>query len=336
MTTNEQLALLECSPIEDCFSTARNKKMCVKRCVVYVRMPHSKFTMLPKEIFHFARSTLLPVHPCRREHNYGNEQVIHYTLLLFQKLSLFWEGEDKKSLMTPPLSSKVNLTWTTLLPSLQNPEICGCHQDLWGMLSVLGGRWWEAKMMSCLWDHHIVLWACCFVIGENMDRWWNYYSCHCLCAFSTVCLVLSTAVKWWHFKFWTRSKEKTPSCMHYKYMLKIQNIACALNFRIPGSRTLRVKFSYSRWPLRILWLALYLSHAVYFRTKAAAYEIYENNMPTKYSGFTVILLKSQLAAPVLAYLRKISLSSREVTRPLQFRASNPRTEGESRLDRERD
>ena len=48
-----------------------------------------------------------------------------------------------------------------------------------------------------------------------------------------------------------------------------------------------MKFSFSRWPLRILWLALYLSHAFYFRTEATAYEIYENNMPTKYSGFTV-------------------------------------------------
>ena len=36
----------------------------------------------------------------------------------------------------------------------------------------------------------------------------------------------------------------------------------------------RMKFSYSRWPLRILWLALYLSHAFYFRMEAAAYEIY--------------------------------------------------------------
>ena len=48
-----------------------------------------------------------------------------------------------------------------------------------------------------------------------------------------------------------------------------------------------MKFSYSCWLLRILWLALYLSHAFYFRTEAAAYEIYENNMHTKYSGFTV-------------------------------------------------
>ena len=50
----------------------------------------------------------------------------------------------------------------------------------------------------------------------------------------------------------------------------------------------RMKFSYSRWPLRILCLALYLSHAFFFRTEATAYEIYENNMPTKYSGFTVV------------------------------------------------
>ena len=49
----------------------------------------------------------------------------------------------------------------------------------------------------------------------------------------------------------------------------------------------RMKFSYSRWPLQILWDALYLSHAFYFRTEGGAYEIYENNMHTKYSGFTV-------------------------------------------------
>ena len=48
-----------------------------------------------------------------------------------------------------------------------------------------------------------------------------------------------------------------------------------------------ITFSYSRWPLRILWLALYLSHAFYFHTEAAAYEIYESNMHIKYSGFTV-------------------------------------------------
>ena len=53
-------------------------------------------------------------------------------------------------------------------------------------------------------------------------------------------------------------------------------------------RFVRMKFPYSRWPLRILWLALYLSHAFYFRTEAAAYEIYENNMHTKYSGFTIL------------------------------------------------
>ena len=51
----------------------------------------------------------------------------------------------------------------------------------------------------------------------------------------------------------------------------------------------RMTFLYSCWPLRILWLALYLLHAFYFRTEAAVYEIYENNMPTKYSGLTVVL-----------------------------------------------
>ena len=49
----------------------------------------------------------------------------------------------------------------------------------------------------------------------------------------------------------------------------------------------RMKFSYSCWPLRVLWLTLYLSHAFHFRTEAAGCEIYENNMHTKYSGFTV-------------------------------------------------
>ena len=49
----------------------------------------------------------------------------------------------------------------------------------------------------------------------------------------------------------------------------------------------RMKFSYSCWLLQILWLAMYLSHAFYIHTETAAYEIYENNMHTKYSGFTV-------------------------------------------------
>ena len=55
-----------------------------------------------------------------------------------------------------------------------------------------------------------------------------------------------------------------------------------------------MKFSYSRWPLRILWLALYLSHAFLFRTEAAAYEIYENSMHTKYSGFRVNVWRNRV------------------------------------------
>ena len=55
----------------------------------------------------------------------------------------------------------------------------------------------------------------------------------------------------------------------------------------------RMKFSYIRWLLRILWLALYLLHAFYFRTEAATFEIYENNMHTKYSGFTVFSTESE-------------------------------------------
>ena len=49
-----------------------------------------------------------------------------------------------------------------------------------------------------------------------------------------------------------------------------------------------ILFSYSRWALQILWLASYFSHAFYFRTEATGYEIYENNMHTKYSWFTII------------------------------------------------
>ena len=52
----------------------------------------------------------------------------------------------------------------------------------------------------------------------------------------------------------------------------------------------RMKFSYSRWRLRILWLALSFSYAFYFRTEAATYEIYKNKMHTKYSGFTIIII----------------------------------------------
>ena len=39
--------------------------------------------------------------------------------------------------------------------------------------------------------------------------------------------------------------------------------------------------------MQVLFLAVYVSRAFYFRTEAATYEIYENNMHTKYSGFTV-------------------------------------------------
>ena len=51
-----------------------------------------------------------------------------------------------------------------------------------------------------------------------------------------------------------------------------------------------MKFSYSRWLLRIVWLALSFSYTFYFRTEAAANEIYENRMHTKHSGFTVVLV----------------------------------------------
>ena len=49
-------------------------------------------------------------------------------------------------------------------------------------------------------------------------------------------------------------------------------------------RFVRMKFSYSRWPMHMLWLAEYLSHAFYFRTEAAAYEIYRPyfSKPRKY------------------------------------------------------
>ena len=57
----------------------------------------------------------------------------------------------------------------------------------------------------------------------------------------------------------------------------------------------RMKLSHSRWPLRIIWLALYLSHAFCFRTEATAYEMYENNMHTKYSGFTVFSINWRLS-----------------------------------------
>ena len=43
----------------------------------------------------------------------------------------------------------------------------------------------------------------------------------------------------------------------------------------------RMKFSCSCWPLRILWLAWA------FHTEVVAYEIYENKMHTKCSGYTV-------------------------------------------------
>ena len=46
----------------------------------------------------------------------------------------------------------------------------------------------------------------------------------------------------------------------------------------------RIKFPYSRWPLPILWLALCLSHAFYFRTEAMARLKY-----TKITGIQNIL-----------------------------------------------
>ena len=49
----------------------------------------------------------------------------------------------------------------------------------------------------------------------------------------------------------------------------------------------RMKFSYSCWPLRILWLILNFWYTLYFRMEAAAYVIYENKMHAKQSGFTV-------------------------------------------------
>ena len=75
----------------------------------------------------------------------------------------------------------------------------------------------------------------------------------------------------------------------------------------------RMKFSYGRWPPQILWHALYLPNAFYFRTEDAAYEIYENNMHTKYSGFTVLsfckLDQRRFLVPVLisrAYFHTLS------------------------------
>ena len=57
-----------------------------------------------------------------------------------------------------------------------------------------------------------------------------------------------------------------------------------------------MKFSYSRRPLQILWHALYLWHAFYFRTEGGGYEIYENSMHTKYSGLTVYLKPERLSS----------------------------------------
>ena len=62
---------------------------------------------------------------------------------------------------------------------------------------------------------------------------------------------------------------------------------------------IHMKFSHSRWPVRILWLASYLSHAFYFRTEAASYKIYENNMHTKYSGFTVSVVEVSMLSEYL-------------------------------------
>ena len=60
-------------------------------------------------------------------------------------------------------------------------------------------------------------------------------------------------------------------------------------FLYPGNLQLFVciKISYSRYSLRILWLASNFSYAFYFPSKAAADEIYENKMHTESSGFTV-------------------------------------------------
>ena len=56
----------------------------------------------------------------------------------------------------------------------------------------------------------------------------------------------------------------------------------------------RTKLSCSRWLLRILWLAVKLYCPFYFRTEAAVFEIYENKMHTKHSGFTVTSLPTTL------------------------------------------
>ena len=202
-------------------STARNKKMCVKRCVVYVRMPHSKLTMLPKEIFHFARSTLLPVHPCSTEHKIMAMSRSLITLFYCVKNWAF-SGKVRKRRVLWHLHRRPKWTWREqrFCHHSRTPKSADalkiseeCYQSWEDDGEKL--KWCLVCEITTLYCERVALWLERIWTGDGTTS----YSCHCLCGFSTVCLVLSTAVKWWQFKFWTRSKEKTPSCMHYKYML---------------------------------------------------------------------------------------------------------------------
>ena len=55
--------------------------------------------------------------------------------------------------------------------------------------------------------------------------------------------------------------------------------------------------------MQMLFLTVYLSHAFYFRTEATAYEIYEINMHTKYSGFTVVMIFQSLVMILPRFFR---------------------------------
>ena len=91
-----------------------------------------------------------------------------------------------------------------------------------------------------------------------------------------------------HVNFRTLLFANFPYALNFSYTVNPEYFVCTKFLYVGNLRPfVLMRFSYSRWPLRILWLALYLSYALYFRAEATTYEMYENKMHAKYFGFTV-------------------------------------------------
>ena len=135
-----------------------------------------------------------------------------------------------------------------------------------------------AAIIQCFFFLLLLLFKCIFNFGKTIDHRKFVKLQYCLLCFTTIDLALFSLESWN-----TNSHRVTVNSYCKTRIFRTHSIFVSWALQ----PFVRMKFSYSRWPLRILWLVLYLSHAFYFRTEAAAYEIYENFMHTKYSGFTV-------------------------------------------------